>query len=61
MADDEVYNESMSLACQFGRCEDCPEAGETIGGCSCVCHIPDAGELDESDLLAQEFYERFYA
>ena len=38
---DLVYNESMSLACQWGKCQDCPEAGEPIDSCSCTCHIPD--------------------
>ena len=37
-----VYNESMSLACQRGGCEACPEQGEMIDGCSCTCHIPDS-------------------
>ena len=37
-----VYNESMSLQCQRGVCDDCPERDQDqIDGCSCVCHIPD--------------------
>ena len=58
---DLVYNESMSLACQWGKCQDCPEAGEPIDTCSCTCHIPDnADDRDEADELAQAWYENYY-
>ena len=57
---DLVYNESMSLACQWGRCQDCPEAGEPIDTCSCTCHIPDdTGDDDEADVMARAFYDRW--
>jgi hypothetical protein len=55
-----AYNETMSLACQFGRCDDCPEAGEFINECSCICHIPDDTADQYADALAEAWYENYY-
>lgn len=62
-----MYDETLSPACQRGQCDDCPEQEQIADGsawpiyCACTCHIPDPEQPDESDLLAQTFYERFYA
>lgn len=31
----------MTLACQFGRCGECPERDDPDGECICECHIDD--------------------
>ena len=39
-----IFNESMSTACLFGPCEECPDKAGFLGDeldCTCVCHIPD--------------------
>ena len=56
--DDLLYNETLTLACQRGDCDDCPEQGLIADGsawpiyCACVCHIPDDEPDDELEQWA---------
>lgn len=53
----DIYNESMSLACQAGLCEGCL-SGRTW--CSCICHIPDDDPVDEADAAAAAWYDHWH-
>ena len=44
--------EDLSLACQWGRCQDCAwsddvDYDEYPDACLCHCHIDDPGPVDE--------------
>jgi hypothetical protein len=56
--------DGFSLACRFGRCQDCPDDRAWDDACPCGCHIPpdyqhDDGDFDQPSLkeFADEWKE----
>jgi len=41
--------EELSLACQWGRCQDCPDRDDYVREDACMCHCHVDVDDDDSD------------